>query len=258
MPASLEHVEELLSRYEWGEELLEETPSDNTLLLPLSQFDLSPRRVAAGLTGTIFTLGDVVIHVIFIVFVGLFAAVNPTLYRDGVVKLFPPDRRAHVRKVSRELWQTLQGWLLGQVAAMVIVGVLTWLGLWLLGIPLALVLGLIAGILEFVPFIGPLIASIPAILLALTQGFTPALYVVILYLTLQQIEGNILMPIIQKRSVDLPPALTLSSVFLLGTLFGFPGLLVATPLTAVILVLVKQLYVRDVLHEEVKLPGEKS
>lgn len=257
LPDSLDRVEALLSQYGWGEQLVEEMPSDNGLPLPLSQFNLDPESVVSRLTDTIFTLWDVVIHLIFIAFVGLFAAVNPDLYRDGMVKLFPPKQHDHVRRVISELWQTLQGWLLGQIAAMMTVGVLTWFGLWLLGIPLALGLGLIAGILEFIPFIGPFIASIPAILIALTEGFTPALYVVILYITLQQIEGNILMPIIQKHVVDLPPALTLSAVFLLGVLFGFPGLLVATPLTAVILVLVKQLYVRDVPHEEVTLPGEK-
>ncbi len=253
LPDSLSQVERFLSQYSWGERLVEQLPATDEF--SLSRFDVSPGSVVSRLTGTASTLWNGVAHVIFFLFVGLFIAVNPTLYRDGVVKLFAKPRHERVREVMSELWRTVQGWLLGQLVSMTLIGVLTWLGLWLLGVPFAFVLGLIAGLSEFVPFVGPILSAVPAVLLALTEGPTQALYVALLYVVIQQLEGNVIMPVVQKKAVDLPPVLSLTAVFVLGALFGFVGVLVATPLAAVAMVLVKMLYVEDVLNGAVELPG---
>jgi predicted PurR-regulated permease PerM len=136
------------------------------------------------------------------------------------------------------------------------VGVLTTLGLWLLGIPSALALGLLAGVLEFVPFLGPILSAVPAVALALGEGMDTMLWVVGLYVAVQQIEGALITPLVQQHTVDLPPALTIFAIVAFGVLFGPLGILLATPLAVVVFVLVKKLWVREVLHENTELPGE--
>lgn len=123
-------------------------------------------------------------------------------------------------------------------------------GLWLLGVPLALSLGFLAGLLELVPYVGPVLAAVPALLLAFVQAPELGLYVLLLYVGVQQLEGDLLTPIIQEVAVDLPPVLTLVATFVMGALFGVLGLLVATPLAALALVLVRMLYLEDVLGEK--------
>ena len=140
---------------------------------------------------------------------------------------------------------------------MVVVGALTGLGLWALGIPGALALGIIAGLLDFVPIVGPILAAIPAILLGFTVSPQMALATAALFVVVQQIEGNILLPLIQQRTVDLPPVLLLFSLFGIGTLLGPAGVLLAAPLTVVAFVLVKRLYVQEALHTPTSIPGQK-
>ncbi len=245
LPTSVSGLEDRLARYGWGERLLEQAPLTDAL--PTS-------NLFSRLTGTLSTLWTVALHVIFVFFLAVFFASEPTLYRDGLLRLVPRARRERAGEVVSEIYVTLQAWLVGKIISMTVVGLLTGLGLWLLGMPLALTLGVLAGGLEFIPFFGPFLSSVPAILLALTESPLQAVYVALLYIVVQQIEGNVILPIVHQRTVDLPPALTLVSVLVLGGLFGFAGLLVATPVMAVGLVLVKMLYVEDVLGESVKLP----
>lgn len=141
---------------------------------------------------------------------------------------------------------------------MLAVGVLTGLGLWALGVPAALGLAIIATLLDFVPLVGPIAAAVPAILLALTVDPRTGLLTTLLYLVVQQIEGNLLQPLVQQRAVELPPALLLFALIGAGLLFGVLGVLLAAPLTVVIFVLVKRLYVRETLGEDTDVPGEAS
>ena len=150
----------------------------------------------------------------------------------------------------------LRLWLKGQAIAMVVVGLLTGFGLWMLGMPSALVLGLMAGLLEFIPFAGPIIAAIPAVLLALAVSPELGLWVVLLYLAVQQFEGNVLTPLVQQYAVDLPGAVLLFSLIGFGTLFGTLGVILAAPLAVVTLVLVKRLYVIETLDTPTPIPGE--
>lgn len=133
---------------------------------------------------------------------------------------------------------------------MLAVGLLTGLGLWLLGVPLALGLALVMGLAEFVPLFGPIMAAVPGILMAFTEGPTLALYALLLYVAIQQVEGNLITPLIQRWAVALPPALGLLSIVAFGLLFCTLGIFFATPITVVILVLVKHLYVHDVLEND--------
>jgi predicted PurR-regulated permease PerM len=132
---------------------------------------------------------------------------------------------------------------------MAVIGVLTTLGLWIIGIDLAMILGLIAGVLSFIPNIGPIIALIPAILIALISGPDKVIYVMLLYGGVQGIETYMLTPVLQQRMVDLPPALTISMQVLLGVLAGAVGVIVATPITAALMVMGKMWYVEDLLGD---------
>jgi predicted PurR-regulated permease PerM len=139
---------------------------------------------------------------------------------------------------------------------MTIVGVITWAGLALIGVPLALTLGLLAGLLNFVPYVGPIVSAIPAVLLALLDGSRTAGWVALLYLGVQLLEGYLLTPLIDQRTVRTPPALLLTSQVIAGVTLGALGVVLAAPLLAVALVTVKLLYVEDVLGDDVEVPGE--
>jgi len=141
---------------------------------------------------------------------------------------------------------------------MLILGVLTTLGLWILGIPLALTLGIIAAVLSFIPNIGPIISAVPAILIALIESPSKALYVIFLYIGIQTVESYLITPIIQKKAVHLAPALLIAVQIMIGVLLGALGLLLATPLMVVIIVLVQMLYVQDTLGYDVTVLGERN
>ncbi|MDZ4802321.1 MAG: AI-2E family transporter [Bryobacteraceae bacterium] len=192
-----------------------------------------------------------------VVVLALFLAADPAPYRQGIIRLFPISRRVRAVEVLDCLGESLRLWLLGQLAAMLIIGVFTAIGLYIVGVPLALGLSLLAALFNFIPNVGPLIAGIPAVLLALTHGVQDALWVVVVYLVAQTIEGNFLTPMIQQRASNLPPALTIAAQIGLGLLFGFAGVALATPLTVVGMVMVRMLYIEDVLGDKPE-PGEDS
>ncbi len=206
---------------------------------------------------TFISIGNALAGAVLALIGGLYLATQPHLYRTGVLKLIPASKRPLVGEAIDESARALRLWLLGQLVAMVIVGSLTSAGLMLIGVPSAVALGLLAGVGEFVPFVGAIVAAIPALLVALTVGNEAALLTLALYIVLQQLEGNILMPIIQQRTTSLPPALTLFAILLAGVLFGTLGVILATPLTVVVYVMVKRLYVRETLHTPTPVPGER-
>ena len=183
-------------------------------------------RTASSTVGAVATL-------LLVVLVTLYLAVDPCSYRRGLLHLLPERRRALAAADLDAAGAALRRWMLGQGLSMLCVGVLVGTGLWLLDMPMALVLALLAGLLEFVPVVGPIIAAVPAVLVGFIQGPQTALYVALLYLAVQQVEGYLILPLAQRWAVHLPPALGLLSVVALGSLFGLPGVLFATPLTVV-------------------------
>lgn len=193
------------------------------------------------------TLGGLV-NVAIVLFIGVYVAVNPSWYRRGIVRLVTPSKRARAREILDAIGHTLRWWLFGRAVGMTIVGIATTLGLSLLGVPFAVGLGVLAGALDFVPFAGPIIAAAPGVLVALSEGTTQLIYVLALYFAIQLVEGYVLTPLIEQRSVHLPPALTIGAQVLLGVLVGPVGVAVATPLAAVIVVLIEKLYVEDTLE----------
>jgi predicted PurR-regulated permease PerM len=230
-----------LSQYAWGEYLLEQGPPAREVFGQVAQF--------SRLTGLLSGLADILVSAVIILTVGIFGAANPALYRDGLLHLVPFMKRERARETADAVAFNLRWWLLGQFFLMVVIGATTTLGLWLIGVPLAITLGLIAGMLEIVPYIGPWLSGVPAVLIALPLGPWPILLTVGLYLALHILEGYILLPLVQQKAVHLPPVLTLVMQALMGTLMGLMGLFVAAPLTVAAVVLVKMLYVKDTLGD---------
>lgn len=205
--------------------------------------------IIARARSAIFTVVSAFGSLILVLFLGFYFALQPAKYSEGIARLWPPSARPRAYEVMDETTQTLWWWILGRLAAMALIGVGSALGLWMLNIPLPVTLGVIAGLLNFIPNLGPLIASVPPILFALQQGPESALYVAGFYLLLQFVESYFITPMIDQRQVSLPPALVLSAQLLLGMIAGFLGLVLATPITAALFVLVRELYVKDTLEQ---------
>jgi predicted PurR-regulated permease PerM len=202
-----------------------------------------PQAMGKVFKGTVTVFGGVA-DMILVFFIALYFAVDPRLYRDGLLMLLPQGARKRVGDALDASGVALRRWLLGQLGAMATVGLLTGLGLWLVGVPLAIPLGILTALLDFVPLIGPLVAAIPGLLIAFAQGPHVAVYAALVYLGAQFIEGHLVIPLAQKWAVELPPVLGLLSIVAFGLAFGLAGVLFAMPLTVVLVVLVERLWVR--------------
>jgi len=245
LPRAAQELRTRLEGYAWGRQLVAEAPRARELLPD------DPDAISRA-TGVVSRTFGALASALVILFLGLVLAASPKPYVDGLLALVPARRVARGREVLDRVADTLWWWLVGKLIAMVIVGLLTWLGLSLFGVPLALTLGILAALLDFIPNIGPIIAGVPAVLLALMISPTTALYVFIFYVVIQSLESYVLTPVLQMKTVKLPPALTIVAQVLLGVLAGGIGLILATPLAAAIFVMVKMLYVEDTLGDEVK------
>lgn len=236
---------------------LDEQLQDNQLfqflVSPLQEVDpgaLLGQGVIGPVTDIAYGTVEMMVSILVILLIGIYLSVSPGWYREGLIQLLPVAQRDRAREVLLESDRLLWGWLIGQFVAMIFVGALTTAGLLLLGAPMALALGLIAGILNFVPVIGPIVASIPAILVSFTEGPMLALYVLILYIVIQQLESYLIVPLVQRWAVALPPVLTIVAIIASGILFGVPGVLLATPLMVLIIGLVRMTYVEDMLEKQ--------
>lgn len=206
----------------------------------------------------VMSLGGGFADALLIVVGGIFIAASPRFYRAGMIKLVPESRRQVTASAIEDSGRALKLWLKAQLLTMAVVGLATGLGLWIVGMESALAFGLLAALLEFIPFVGPILAAIPAVIIALATDSTLGLKVLAVYLVVQQLEGNVFSPLIQQWAVDLPGAVLLFSLLAMGTLFGPLGVIFAAPLTVVVYVLVKKLYVRETLDTETSIPGEEQ
>lgn len=188
-------------------------------------------------------------HALLMIVTAIYLAVTPRLYLDGMVRLFPVAQRAKVREALVAAGERLRKWLLGQLVSMTTIGLLTTLGLWIVGCPVPLALGILAGLLVFVPVIGFLIAFIPVLLMALSAGPQVAIASIVVFLVVQQLEEQVVLPLAQKWATSLPPALGLLALAAGGVLFGLPGLIFGCPLTVVVMCLVQKLYIENGLEK---------
>lgn len=215
------------------------------------------QNIFSRASGFVIAAGGVVADIVVVLAGGIFFAAHPQFYHDGALRLVPGEGEGIASDILDDCSLGLRQWLAGQLLSSSCVVVLMTAGLLALGVPSALALAIIAGVMDFVPFFGPIIAAIPAILLGFSQGPTTALWTFVLFLIVQQIQGNVLQPMVQRKSVDLPPVVLLFSVIAAGMLFGPPGVLFSAPLTVVGYVLVQHLYIGAVLGREPKRPGQK-
>jgi predicted PurR-regulated permease PerM len=216
----------------------------------LEPADLLP-SAGGALGGVITVLGATfgsLAYLVLVAFLGLYLAVSPRVYADAAIRLLPVGQRERMREVLRETAETLRHWLLGTSFTMLVLGVVTYLGLQLLGVPLALLLAVVSGLSAFVPIIGPMVAGGLMVLVALSESWQLALWAGGFYVVLQTIESYLLTPLIQERAIDLPPAAVIAAQILMGLLFGLLGVLLATPLAAVASVMVRRLYVEGLLE----------
>jgi predicted PurR-regulated permease PerM len=251
LPESVESLKARLRQHALGNVIVGAAPTTQEIEAGAAG-GAAPARVRGMLTNVF----NVAVAIIVIAFVGVYLAAEPEMYTNGILRLVPHAYRPKGAEILAALGYTLQWWLIGQGITMIIIGVLTAAGLWAIGIPLWFVIGLLAALFNFIPNFGPLISMVPAVLLALAISPTKAIWVVMLYIVAQNLEGNVITPLIQRRAVLLPPALTIVSQVLLGVTVGALGVLVAAPLMAAVMVLVKMLYVEQTLGDEVETPDD--
>jgi len=195
---------------------------------------------------------EVVIEGVSVFVMALYLARHPKVYTDGAVALVPPARRPLALRILPDLGTTLRAWVVGQITAMFILGLLTTLGLWILGVPYFLAFGVFAGVAAIVPFFGTLVSTIlPALFALSVDGVPKALLVAALGVLVHLIEANLVAPQVMERQVNLPPVLTIAGVLLMGRLFGTIGLLVAVPIIAVIMVLMRHIVLGELYGDPV-------
>jgi predicted PurR-regulated permease PerM len=218
-----------------------------------TQLSSGTAQIARHAIGVVGSTVELLIYLLLVLFIAVYLAVDPELYYKGLLHLVPHAHRDRAAEVLSSMAAVMRRWLLTQCVAMATIGVLWGIALTVLRVKAAFALAVIAGLLEFVPTIGPTIAAIPAIGIGILDSPQKGLYVLLVYLAVQGIESNILIPVLMKGQIDLPPALTIVWQALMALAFGFLGLLVAVPLLAALLVAIKMLYVRDVVGDPVSL-----
>lgn len=248
IPSAVTELEGWLRDRGWGDFVLSQIPSADDLQQRSSE-------VLGRITGVFSTTLGVLANVLIVVFLGFYLALDRELYRSGVVRLFHRERRDRVRQVLDRLGAALRLWLLGRLASMAVVAVLTAIGLAILGLPLVLALSVLAGVLSFVPYVGPIVSAAPALAVAWLEAPSLALWVGLVYVLVQLVESYVVTPMIQKKVVALAPALLITAQILLGMAGGLTGILLATPMAVVVVVLVQMLYVEDVLDDDVEVLG---
>jgi len=203
---------------------------------------LSAIPLASGVLGW-FT------NVALILVIGIYLAADPNTYLNGAIRLLPPSKRKRGRQIINAAGEDLRKWLLGMTLDMLFLGTLTGLGLYLIGVPVAFALGILSGISVFVPYIGPIVAIVPGLLIALSVSPTLALWAALVYVVAQQLEGNVALPLLQRWTVSMPPAVSMLALVAFGLLFGLWGVLFATPLAVVTIRIVRMAYIEDFLGE---------
>jgi predicted PurR-regulated permease PerM len=212
--------------------------------------------IVSHFEGWLSSLTLVVTSMLIVAFGGIFLAAQPRFYGIGAIKLIPAERRALIAEAAAESAVALRLWLKGQIVAMIAIGILTWIGFLIIGVQSPLVLAIIAGLLEFVPFAGAIASAVPAIMVALVQSPELAVWTVVMYVVVHHVEAYVLQPVVQQWAVEVPAVIMLFSLLAFGLLFGFVGVLFAAPLAVVSYVLVKRLYVVEVLDTPTPIPGE--
>jgi predicted PurR-regulated permease PerM len=210
---------------------------------------------AGNIMGQMMTMGMSVVgamtSLLFLIVLAFFLSADPGLYRRGVLRLVPPGGRAVVADTFTAIAHAIRWWFLGQLVSMAFLGTTVGLGLFVMGVDLWFALAVLTALVTFVPFIGPLIATVPIVAVSFAESTQTGLIVLAGYIVIENIEGNVVTPMIQQRAVNLPPALLIGLQVLLGVVFGAIGLILAAPFTVMAMVAVQKLWVEHTLGEKV-------
>lgn len=250
---SIDQISNRLENYQFAQQFLDGTSnaSSSEATHSSSLGEQLTSELSGAVSVTLSTLTDLFV----IVIIGLYLALQPGLYRGGLLRLFPPSQHRRAEDIAAETAIAVRRWLIGRVTSMLMVAFAGSLGLWVYGVPFPLLLGVMAGLLTFIPYLGALVSAVPALLVAALQGVDAVLYVGALYLSLHVVEGYVLAPLIQKRAVSIAPGFLLSAQVLGGATAGIFGIALATPIALVAAVIIQLGYVRDVMGAEPHLPG---
>lgn len=240
-------------------ERLDGTPFDGLVPADL-ELGAAANGVFSSYAGQAMRLGASIssgaLNALIVIVASMFLALSPEVYRDGALMLVPRSVRPNARHAFNLCGAALRKWLLATLFSVAVMTVLVSAGLWALRVPAPLALGLLSGLAQFIPFIGTLLTSVVAALLALTVNMNTALWTLLLYFVASTIEANILYPLVQKRAIDQPPVITLFTVIAFGLLFGAMGVFLAVPLTVVLTIFLVIFYIRGGLGEDKLAPGE--
>jgi predicted PurR-regulated permease PerM len=228
----------------WGESILED-------LSTLEVTSVMTPRFGGLLSTTVGSIASLLLVAVF----GIYFALDPKSYICGFAQLFHPHQRGRVLELFAAIGRALRSWFVGRFLSMVVVGIGTGIGLWLVGVPLALPLGILAGVLSFVPNVGPILSAVPGVLIGFSIDPKTALWALLVYVGVQVLETYAINPVIQQRVVSMPPALLLAFQILMGLSGGMIGLFMATPMLVTIVVIVQSVYLRDTLGDDVHLIG---
>ena len=234
LPETIENAKAQLNQSPLGKKIVEKASSPSSI------------KKAQGLVSTLFrstfgVFGDLYV----VLFLGIFFTVSPGVYIKGIVQLVPTRGQRKCSDLLNKLGDNLKKWLKGKIFSMTVVFVLTAIGLVILGVPMWLALAIIAGLLNFIPNFGPLIAMIPAVLVALMQSPSTAAIVAGMYIIIQVLESNFITPMVQQKLISIPPALIIIAQLLISPLTGGWGLILATPLMIIIMIMVQELYIKE-------------
>lgn len=208
----------------------------------LGQVGVSVLPVLGGVANTLLSL-------LIIIFLSAYFLADPKGHEEGMIRLFPVWYRYRVREILNRIDFTLRGWLKTTLAAMVFSGVVTWLGLALLGLSEAAALGVLAGALSFIPNFGQIVALIPAIAVGIVQAPQSILLIIVIIYGVSFVQSQILSPLLVSESINLPPVMVLLGQIVAGIFFGFMGIMLAVPITAIAMILVQEVYIKDFLGD---------
>src|SRR5690625_1829032 len=247
LPEAIHKTEERISGNEWGEKLIQFTRQETE--------KLDTKKILDTALGFFKSTFGILGNIYIILYLGIFFTATPYLYKRGVISLIPTKGKEKANEVMNRLGFTLRSWFAGRIITMFAVFLLVTGGMLLIGVPVPLALGFIAGLLNFIPNFGPLIALFPALLIGGANGNN--LFVLIgIYIGAQAIEGNLITPLVQKRLINIPPALIIIGQVILGLFGGVLGLALATPVMAILMVLVNSLYIEPMKRKE-SMTGNK-
>ena len=218
---------------------LRATPVGKDIIDQLSQAAPKMEQLMGIAQATLANVGSAITGLAVVLVAALYLAAQPRLYIDGIIALLPPARQSRAAETVAAVRAALTAWLKGQAIGMAFVAVGTSVGLWLVGLPSPLAIGLVAGLCEFVPYLGVVLVSVPTVILGFGQSVESGIFTIVALVVVQQLQGNVVMPIAQSRFGDLPPVLTIFSLIAAGTLLGPLGVILAVPLTVVGMALLK-------------------